>query len=300
MMEKRKQKNIAKDPVHGSRWLSFWKSYKKSKLALIAFWALAGIIAIGILGPFLAPFEPQSVGVGTRYHPISSQYLMGTDNLGRDVFSRFLSGARTSLLVGFAAAFASSILGVLVGTFSGFYGGVIDSILMRITELFQVIPRFFLALLTVSMFGPNIVNIILVIGILSWPVTARLTRSEFLSQRKRYYVDAAKMQGATSPNIIFFEILPNVTGVIIVNSTLMVANAMLLEAGLSYLGVGDPGSISWGTMLNQAQMALTNAWWMALFPGLGIFIAVLAINLVGDGLNDVINPRSQDTKGVIL
>jgi peptide/nickel transport system permease protein len=179
-------------------------------------------------------------------------------------------------------------------------GGFVDNILMRVTELFQVIPRFFLALLTVALFGANIWNIIFALGILSWPVTARLIRSEFLSQRKRYFVDAARMQGASAWNLIFVEILPNVSGVIVVNSTLMVAQAMLMEASLSYLGAGDPSTISWGMMLYQAQQFLDRAWGMSLFPGLGIFLSVLALNLVGDGLNDVLNPRSQETKGMML
>ena len=282
------------------RWKAFLRSYGKNGLAYIFLWVLAGVIAVGFLGPFIAPFDPSNVGVGKRFHPLSFKFLMGTDNLGRDVFSRFLWGARTSLIVGFSAAAASTLLGVLIGTLSGFFGGFIDNLLMRITEFFQVIPRFFLALLAVALFGASILNIIIAIGVLSWPVTARLVRSEFLSQRKRYYVDAARMQGANSRNLIFVEILPNVSGVIIVNSTLMVAQAMLLEAGLSYIGVGDPTAISWGMMLYQAQMSLMSAWWMAVFPGLGIFLSVISLNLVGDGLNDVLNPRSQDTKGMVL
>ncbi len=278
----------------------FWRAYKKNALAVPALWVLAGTLTTGFLGAFVSPFQPYSVGVGPRYHSVSFTYPMGTDNLGRDVFSRFLWGARTSLLVGFAAAAASTLLGLLIGTFSGFLGGVVDDLLMRVTELFQVIPRFFLALLAVALFGPSIWNIIIAIGILSWPVTARLVRSEFITQRKRYYVDAARMQGASSLKLIFCEILPNVSGVIIVNSTLMVAQAMLLEASLSYIGVGDPGSVSWGVMLFEAQHALTRAWWMSVFPGLGIFLSVLAINLVGDGLNDAINPRSQESRGLVL
>lgn len=258
------------------------------------------MIGLAFLAPFIVPYDPHTVGVGMRFKPLSLHFLMGTDNLGRDVLSRVLMGARTSLFVGFSAAAASTFLGVIVGTLAGFFGGLVDSILMRITELFQVIPRFFLALVTVALFGANIWNIILAIGILSWPVTARLVRSEFLSQRKRYFVDAARMQGASSWNLIFVEILPNVSGVIIVNSTLMVAQAMLLEAGLSYIGVGDPTTVSWGVMLYQAQAFLNRAWWMSAFPGLGIFLSVLALNLVGDGLNDVLNPRSQETKGLVL
>jgi peptide/nickel transport system permease protein len=283
-----------------SRWKAFLRSYSKNGLAYFFLWVLAGVIAVGFLGPFIAPFDPSNVGVGKRFHAISVTFPMGTDNLGRDVFSRFLWGARTSLIVGFSAAAASTLLGVLIGTLSGFFGGLTDNLLMRLTEFFQVIPRFFLALLAVALFGASILNIIIAIGVLSWPVTARLVRSEFLSQRKRYYVDAARMQGASSRNLIFVEILPNVSGIIIVNSTLMVAQAMLLEAGLSYIGVGDPTAISWGTMLYQAQMSLMSAWWMAVFPGLGIFLSVISLNLVGDGLNDVFNPRSQDTKGMVL
>jgi peptide/nickel transport system permease protein len=283
-----------------SRLGTFWRSYRRNNLAVIAFWTLSGMIGLAFLAPLIAPYDPHTVGVGIRFKTLSVGFFMGTDNLGRDVLSRVLMGARTSLFVGFSAAAASTFLGVIVGTLAGFFGGLVDNILMRITELFQVIPRFFLALVTVALFGANIWNIILAIGILSWPVTARLVRSEFLSQRKRYFVDAARMQGASSWNLIFVEILPNVSGVIIVNSTLMVAQAMLLEAGLSYLGVGDPTTVSWGVMLYQAQAFLNKAWWMSAFPGLGIFLSVLALNLVGDGLNDVLNPRSQETKGLVL
>jgi len=216
------------------------------------------------------------------------------------VFSRFLWGARVSLFVGFSAAVAASVLGVLVGAFAGYCGGWIDNLLMRIAELFMVIPRFFLALLLVALFGANIWNIIIAIGILSWPHPARIVRSEFLSQRQRYFVDAARMQGASTLKLIFSEILPNVTGVIIVNTSLMVGQAMLMEAGLSYIGVGDPTTVSWGMMLYDAQGALSQAWWMSVFPGLGIFFSVLTLNIVGDGLNDVLNPRTEETKGVLL
>jgi peptide/nickel transport system permease protein len=286
--------------VQNSRFMTFWKSYKKNRLSVVAFWVAAGMILLAFLAPLITPYDPTSVGVGKKLSSVSSEFLMGTDHLGRDVLSRVLMGTRTSLFIGFSAAAASTLIGVLMGTMAGFFSGMVDNILMRVTELFQVIPRFFLAILTVALFGANIWNIIFALGVLSWPVTARLVRSEFLSQRKRYFVDAAVLQGASTWNLIFTEILPNVSGVIVVNSTLMVAQAMLMEASMSYLGAGDPSTISWGMMLYQAQQFLDRAWWMSLFPGLGIFLSVLALNLVGDGLNDVLNPRSQDTKGMIL
>jgi peptide/nickel transport system permease protein len=286
--------------VQNSRFMTFWKSYKKNRLSVLAFWVAAGMILLAFLAPLITPYDPTSVGVGKKLSSVSSEFLMGTDHLGRDVLSRVLMGTRTSLFIGFSAAAASTLIGVLMGTMAGFFSGMVDNILMRVTELFQVIPRFFLAILTVALFGANIWNIIFALGVLSWPVTARLVRSEFLSQRKRYFVDAAILQGASTWNLIFTEILPNVSGVIVVNSTLMVAQAMLMEASMSYLGAGDPSTISWGMMLYQAQQFLDRAWWMSLFPGLGIFLSVLALNLVGDGLNDVLNPRSQDTKGMIL
>jgi peptide/nickel transport system permease protein len=286
--------------IQNSRFMTFWKSYKKNRLSVLAFWVAAGMILLAFLAPLITPYDPTSVGVGKKLSSVSSEFLMGTDHLGRDVLSRVLMGTRTSLFIGFSAAAASTLIGVLMGTMAGFFSGMVDNILMRVTELFQVIPRFFLAILTVALFGANIWNIIFALGVLSWPVTARLVRSEFLSQRKRYFVDAAVLQGASTWNLIFTEILPNVSGVIVVNSTLMVAQAMLMEASMSYLGAGDPSTISWGMMLYQAQQFLDRAWWMSLFPGLGIFLSVLALNLVGDGLNDVLNPRSQDTKGMIL
>jgi peptide/nickel transport system permease protein len=289
-----------KDLITYSRWETFWRTYKKNRLAFYFLWVLGGIILVGIFGPIFSPLDPHRVGVGKLFTPLSRQFLMGTDSLGRDVFSRFLWGARVSLSVGFSAAAGASVLGVLVGTLAGYFSGRLDDLLMRISEFFLVVPRFFLALLLVALFGASIWNIIIAIGILSWPTTSRLVRSEFLSQRQRYYVDAAKMQGATPWNLIFIEILPNVLGVIVVNSTLMVGQAMLLEAGLSYIGVGDPSTVSWGMMLFEAQKSLSRAWWMSVFPGLGIFLSVLSLNIVGDGLNDVLNPRSQDTKGLFL
>jgi peptide/nickel transport system permease protein len=250
------------------------------------------LILLGVFGPVISPFHPMAIATGPRLQPPQSGHWMGTDNLGRDVLSRTLSGARASIGVGFSAAIASTIVGVLIGTIAGYFGGRLEDMLMRVTEAFMVIPRFFLALIAVALFGASIFNIIFAIAVLSWPVTARLVRSEFLTLRGRQFVDAARVIGTGTITIIFHEMLPNASAVIVVNSTLLCAQAMLLEAGLSYLGLGDPSTVSWGLMLFEAQTFLRDAWWMSVFPGLGIFLSVLCLNVVGDGLNDVLNPRA--------
>jgi peptide/nickel transport system permease protein len=277
-----------------SGWRAFWLSYRRSLPGLLGAAALLFLLVLAVLGPRLAPFEPDGVGAGPNFAAPSRLYLMGTDNLGRDVFSRVLSGCQVSLTVGIVAAVASTLLGLLVGAIAGYFGGLLDDALMRLTEVFQTIPRFFLAMVAVAFFGANIWNIIFAIAILSWPVTARLARAEYMTLRSREFIDAARVVGVGTTTIIVTEILPNAAGPVIVNGTLQVAQALLLEAGLSYLGLGDPNSVSWGLMLFQAQPVLRDAWWMAVFPGLGIFVSVLSLNLVGDTLNDALNPRLRE------
>jgi peptide/nickel transport system permease protein len=256
------------------------------------------LVLICLFGPLLAPYDPTALGTGRRFEGLSLAHPMGTDNLGRDVFSRFLSGARISVGIGLLAAIMSTALGLLVGSLAGYCEGWVDETLMRVTELFMVIPRFFLALLMVALFGASLTNIILAIALLTWPVTARLVRAEFIALRDRQFVQRAKMAGSSHLYIMVREILPNCMGVVIVSGTLLCAEAMLLEAGLSYFGLGDPSSGSWGLMLYEAQSYLRNAWWLSAFPGLGIFLAVLIFNILGDGLNEAYNPRSGDTSRV--
>ena len=258
-----------------SGWAAFWIAYRRSIPGLCGAGVLLLLLLLVVVGPALAPFDPEAVGVGPNFAPPSRAHWMGTDNLGRDVLSR-------------------ALIGLLVGAISGYFGGLLDDALMRMTEVFQTIPRFFLAMVAVAFFGANIWNIIFAIAVLGWPVTARLARAEYMTLRSREFIDAARVLGVGTTTIIVTEILPNAAGPVLVNGTLQVAQALLLEAGLSYLGLGDPNSVSWGLMLYQAQPVLRDAWWMAVFPGLGIFLSVLSLNLVGDALNDSLNPRLRE------
>ena len=273
-----------------------WHLYFSNWLSTVGLVTLVLLVLMAALGPPLAPHDPESLGIGSRAIAPGAEYWLGTDELGRDVFSRSVSGIRVSLLVGVAAAAGSTLLGIIIGSLAGYFGGMLDHTLMRITEVFQVVPQFFLAVVLVAVFSASVFNIILAIAILTWPVIARLTRSEFLSLKSRQYVDAARLSGASDTTVIFREILPNAMGPIIVSATLLIGRAMLTEAGLSFLGLGDPSRVSLGVMLYQSRPFIQFAWWAALFPGLLIFLAVLSTNLVGDGLNDVINPQVVEEK----
>jgi peptide/nickel transport system permease protein len=271
----------------------WWRIFSRNRGSVLGAFVLAVLFALAILAPMLLRFEAGRIDVGPSMAPPSLIHLMGTDELGRDVFSRASAGLSVSLMVGFGAATISTFLGIVIGGLAGFFGHSIDALLMRLTEIFQVIPRFFLAVLLVAFFGASILNILVAIAVLSWPEIARLVRGEFLSLRSRQFVDAARVAGASRTSLIFGEILPNALGPVVVNATLMVGQAMLLEAGLSYLGLGDPTKASLGQMLQEAQQIMRSAWWTTAFPGLFIFLAVLSLNLVGDGLTDVLNPRSR-------
>jgi len=270
---------------------SHWHLYFRNWVSVLGLVILVLLTLIAFFGPMLAPFDPEALGIGTRANPPGMTHWLGTDELGRDVFSRSVSGIRVSLLVGIIAAATSTVVGIIIGSLAGYFGGFMDHALMRVTEVFQVIPQFFLAVVLVAVFSASVFNIIVAILVLTWPVIARLTRSEFLTLKSRQYVDAARLSGASHTALIFKEILPNAMGPVIVSGTLLVGRAMLTEAGLSFLGLGDPSRVSLGVMLYQSRPFIQFAWWAAMFPGLLIFLAVLSTNLVGDGLNDVINPQ---------
>ena len=216
---------------------------------------------------------------------------LGTDSLGRDVFTGIIFGARISLLIGLVSTLVPLILGLLLGAIAGYFGGKIDDFLMRFTEFFQTIPSFALAIVLVAILQPSIVSIVISIALVSWPPVARLVRGEVLSLRTREYVQAAVVTGQTNSRIILREILPNALSPVIVLASLMVATAILLESSLSFLGLGDPNLISWGYMVGAGRTVIRQAWWITVFPGVAILISVLALNLIGEGLNDALNPR---------
>lgn len=268
----------------------FWRRFSRNRAAAAGLAVIGGLVLVAALAGILATADPFKVSP-QPFRPPSLAHPMGTDNLGRDIYSGVLHGARVSLLVGFLAAVTATGIGILVGALAGFYGGRVDAALMRLTELFQILPRFFLALVIVALFGQGIGKLILVIGLLSWPAAARLIRAEFLSLRTREFVEAARALGPSDLTIAVRHILPNAIPPAIVTGSLDVAQAILLEASLSFFGLGDPNLVSWGGMLNVAQPFLRRAWWMSAFPGIAIFATVIAFNLFGDGVNDAPNPR---------
>ena len=268
----------------------FLLKYAENRSAVCGALLVVGLVGSAVFAPLLTGFDPHGLG-SLPLQPPSLDHPMGTDDLGRDVWAQFLFGGRSSVLVGLVAAAIAAAIGVTLGAVSGYFGGWIDDVVQRITEMLSIVPRYFLAMVTVAILGATIVNVIVVIGLLSWPGTTKLTRAEFATLKSRSFVDAARMSGAGPLSIIFSEVLPNAMPPIVVQTILTVSAAVLMEATLSFLGLGDPNLISWGLMLNKAQTFLTIAPWMAIFPGLAISLFILGLNLMGDGLNQALNPR---------
>ena len=242
---------------------------------------VALVLGMAFFGPLLAPHDPFAITGGSLVPP-SAGHPMGTDALGRDVFSAVLYGARTSLVVSGAVCLIAMVCGTLAGMLAGYYGGWIDDALMRTTELFQVIPRFFFAVIAIALFGPGLDRIVLTLGLTSWPVLARLVRGEVIAMRDLDFIRAAHALGAPARHIVRYQLLPNVLPSIVVALGLLFGQVLLLEATLGFLGLGDPGAISWGMLAAQAQGYLRVAWWLALFPGLAITLTVLGVNLLAD------------------
>jgi len=252
---------------------------------------LAIVMLLGFVAVFadqIAPGHPFNTSAGPALSPPSSQHLMGTDNLGRDLASGIVHGANTPMTVILSVLTISAVIGISVGAIAGFYGGTVDVLLMRLAEIFQVVPRFFLALLVIAYFGPGIDKLILLLGLTSWPFLARVVRGEALSIRRREFVESARATGASSLRILVRQVIPNLLPVAVVVLTLFASRIILIEAGLAFLGLGDQNRISWGTLANNAQQFLQLAWWMTVFPGLAIALAVVGLNLVGDSVNEAL------------
>lgn len=267
----------------------FWRVYSRNKLASLGLLVLSFIVAIALLAPVISPYDPFEMFPGSLAAP-SPEHLMGTDNVGRDILSRIIWASRVSLLVGFCTTAISTIVGILIGAFSGYLGGKIDEILMRITEIFMIIPTLLLAIVLVTIWGRSIWTVIFVLGLTCWPRISRLVRADFLSLKEVEFTEAAKGMGLSDLEIIFSEILPNALPPVIIFSTFQTGQYILLEAALGFLGLGDPGLPSWGYMISVGQQFIAKAWWNSFFPGLAIFILVLALNFIGDGLNIALNP----------
>lgn len=269
-----------------------WQRFLANRRALAGALLLAALTLASLLAPVLAPYDPAEQRAATAVQPPSVRHLMGTDSFGRDVLSRALWGGRISQLVGLLSMAVSVTAGVVVGALAGFHGRGLDGALMRLTETVVTFPTFFLLITLVAVFGASVPLLILAIGLTSWPITARVVRAEFLSLRERDFVQAARALGARNVRIMARHILPSVVPVIVVAATLRVAYVILIEAGLSYLGVGvPPPTASWGSMVADGRAYLFTAWWISLFPGLFIFLTVTTYNLVGDGLRDAFDPQ---------
>ena len=271
-------------------WLEFWRAYRKNYGAVAGLVVITLVVLVAAVGPAIYPHDPFEM-IGPPFSEPFGDFLLGTDVLGRDIVAGLIHGARVSLLIGIVATLCATLVGIVFGAIAGYYGGRIDDVLMRITEFFLTIPSFMLAILLVAVFSPTITNIVIAIAVVSWPSVARLTRAEFLSLREREFVLAFRAMGMPDWQIIIRHILPNAMPSIVVVSSLIVATAILTESGLSFLGLGDPNLMTWGHMVGVARTVLRSAWWMTAIPGITILIAVLAINLVGEGINDAMNPH---------
>jgi peptide/nickel transport system permease protein len=268
----------------------FVRRFARNRPAMAGLAILVAVIVVALVAPLLYPGSPFAL-VGPPFEPPLGAFPFGTDQLGRDLTAEVVHGARTSLLIGLLATAIAVFVGATIGGLAGYYGGRIDALSMRFTEMFQTIPFFLFAIVLVTVLTPTIATVTLAIAVVSWPPMARLVRGEFLAMRNREFVLACVSMGMSDARIILKHILPNTLSAIIVTGSLMVATAILIESGLSFLGLSDPNTMSWGYIIGEGRTALRSAWWVCTVPGIAILVTVMAINLVGEGLNDALNPR---------
>jgi peptide/nickel transport system permease protein len=270
----------------------FWQRLKRNPLAMAGVCVVAALFALSLLAPLIAPYEPNGINAWAVLSPPSWQHWFGTDELGRDVLSRIIFGARISLKVGFVAVGIAVSIGTVVGLVSGYYSGVVDTVMMRFVDIMLCFPTFFLILAVITVREPSIWNIMIVIGLTGWMGVSRLVRAETLSIREMDYILAARCIGCSDLRIVFRHILPNAVSPVLVSASLGVAGAILTESALSFLGIGVlPPTPSWGNILTSGKDYIEFAWWLSLFPGLSILVTVLAYNLLGEGIRDALDPR---------
>ena len=270
----------------------YWQRFRRNHFAVAGVLVILLLFAASIFAPLITPYHPGTIDAYHVLLPPSADHWFGTDELGRDVFTRMIYGARISLKVGFVAVGIAVVIGTVVGLLAGFYGGWTDSILMRLVDIMLCFPTFFLILAVIAMLEPSIWYIMIIIGVTGWMGVARLVRAEVLSLRERDFVMAARALGASDMRIIFRHILPNAMSPVLVSASLGVAGAILTESALSFLGIGvQPPDPSWGNILTAGKDYIEFAWWLSLFPGLAILVTVLSYNLVGEGIRDALDPR---------
>lgn len=271
---------------------TFVRAYARNPAALVGLGLLLAVIAMALSAGWLFPRDPLALAGRPLVWPGDNpRFYLGTDNSGRDIAAQIFHGARISLLIGVVATSIAIVIGVVIGAISGYYGGWVDTVLMRLTEAFQTLPNFLLLLVLVAVFGSNLMTVTIAIGVVSWPAPARLTRAEFLSFRNREFVQACRTLGMKDWQIIFREILPNALPPVIVYASVVMAVAILLESALAFLRLSDPNVASWGNLIGLGRDVLRIQWYVSAIPGLAILLTVLAVSLVGQGLNDALNPR---------
>lgn len=302
-LDLRREKPHRGPPPPGSP-AALWERFRRNRLAVMGLALVAAFYLAALLAPFLASFDPsyqpafQGGELALRLTPPSSHHLLGTDHLSRDILTRILYGARISLTIGFLAVAISITLGSLLGALAGYLGGWVDTLIMRFVDMVLAFPRVVLLIVLVALFEPSIYLIVGALALTQWPSTTRIVRGEILSLREREFAEAARALGFSTPRIIFRHLLPNALAPIIVAATLGIGNTIVLEAGISFLGLGvQPPTPSWGNMVSDGRDYLLNAWWIATFPGLAIVLVVLGFNLVGDGVRDAMDPRWEMRRG---
>lgn len=280
----------------------FWRTFRRNQLACVGAVVVGVLVVVAILAPVLAPGDPNKPDMKRILEPPSGKHWFGTDQIGRDVFSRLLFGSRISLAVGFVSVGIATLIGVLLGAAAGYHGGIVDGAIMRLVDLMLVFPRFFLLLAVLAFLKPSIWTIMAVIGMTGWMGVTRLVRAEFLALREREFVIWSESIGAGALRVIFKHILPNALAPVLVAMTLGIPAAILTESGLSFLGLGvQPPYATWGNILNDGKDLITYAWWLTLYPGLAILITVLSYNLLGEGIRDALDPRlRQSAVGRVL